>query len=106
MLASAGDDGTVGIWDIGTSKGVSVLRGHSKTVWSVSYNSNGNILASGGADERVVLWDVQSAFADKNRVARPQDHQLGSYSTKKTPVSLVKFTRKNLLFTAGELREK
>lgn len=102
MLASAGDDSTIGIWDIGTSKGVSVLRGHTKTVWSLSYNSNGTLLASGGGDSKVILWNLPDALADKKSlVSKPGEHITGSYATKKTPVSYVQFSRRNLLFAAG-----
>ncbi len=106
MLASGGDDGLVGLWDIGTSKNVAALRGHSKTVWSVSYSTNGNILASGGGDEKVVLWDMQTALARNaaGQAIRPatSDHVMAAvFPTKKTPVSMVKFSRRNLLFCAG-----
>lgn len=107
MLASAGDDCTIGIWDIGTSKGISVLRGHTKTVWSLSYSANGNILASGGGDQKVILWNVQEALTEKKAVIGKQgEYMLGTYSTKKTPVSHVQFSRRNLLFAAGEYQNK
>jgi transcription initiation factor TFIID subunit 5 len=106
MLASGGDDGLVGVWDIGTSKNVAALRGHGKTVWSVSYSTNGNVLASGGGDEKVILWDMQQALAKSAsgaavRPATSEQVTAGIFPTKKTPVSLVKFSRRNLLFCAG-----
>ena len=87
---------------------MAALRGHSKTVWSVSFSTNGNILASGGGDDRVVLWDMSNALADKRNAAmRPAngDHVAGVYLTKKTPVSLVQFSRRNLLFCAGAIQQ-
>ena len=57
-LASAGDDGTVKLWEGATGKEQATLRGHSREVWSVAYSPDGKTLASGSWDGTVKLWDV------------------------------------------------
>ena len=36
------------------------LRGHSDSVWSVSYSPDGKHIVSGSRDRTVKIWDAQS----------------------------------------------
>jgi WD40 repeat protein len=56
-LASASDDKTVKLWDVGTGKELKTLNGDQDSVWIVSYSPDGKILASANANT-VKLWDV------------------------------------------------
>jgi transcription initiation factor TFIID subunit 5 len=56
------------------------------------------ILASGGADDCVKLWDVSKLDDDRPNIT---EQLLGSFSTKSTPVYSLHFTGKNLLLAAG-----
>ncbi len=64
LLASAGWDRTVRLWEVATGREVHVLRGHTGTVSSVGFTPDGRRLASTSLDltqwgrGEVKLWDV------------------------------------------------
>ena len=59
LLASAGFDGLVNIWDVATGKALHApLRGHEGRVLTVAWSPDGALLASGGTDTQIVLWNV------------------------------------------------
>src|SRR6185312_4871899 len=59
LLASGSDDGTIIIWNAvtGLREGES-LRGHTKSVTSVSWSPDGSHIASGSEDATVIIWDA------------------------------------------------
>jgi WD40 repeat protein len=57
-LASGSRDGTVGLWDVTTGRGLTRLSGHASFVYAVAFSPDGRTLASGGAGGTVKLWDV------------------------------------------------
>ena len=59
-LASAGEDGTVRLWDAASGKPQAVLKGHTGAVASVAFSPDGSRLASAGGDGAVRLWDAVS----------------------------------------------
>lgn len=58
IFASAGEDGTVKLWNAKPATLISTLTGHTGRVTSVSFHPQGKILASAGEDGTVKLWDV------------------------------------------------
>jgi WD40 repeat protein len=60
------------LWDLASSKEITVLKGHRGPVWSVAYAPEGNLLASAGTDGTIRFWDPVSG---RERVAF--DWQLG-----------------------------
>jgi WD40 repeat protein len=64
LLASAGDDMRVRLWDAATGEAVGdVLQGHTDWVMSVTFSPDGSLLASGARDRKIILWDVATGTA-------------------------------------------
>jgi WD40 repeat protein len=63
-LASAGADGTVRLWDVGTRRALDQpLEGHNGVAYGVAFSPDGKTLASAGADGTARLWDVGTRSA-------------------------------------------
>src|SRR5215203_3226186 len=61
LLASAGEDKTVRLWDVETGKPHGEpLKGHTDWVSGVAFSPDGELLASASRDSTVRLWDVES----------------------------------------------
>jgi WD40 repeat protein len=94
LLASAGSDRMVKLWDASTGAERGTLRGHSAAVNAVAFTPDGHLLASAGEDGTVRLWDpfsrqerqtIQAHREAINGVAFTPDGQtLASASTDRT----------------------
>jgi RNA polymerase sigma factor (sigma-70 family) len=60
ILASAGADGTIRLWDVGDGKTKAILRGHTGPVRALASSRDGGVLASAGEDGTILLWDLGS----------------------------------------------
>lgn len=58
-LASGRVDGTVVIWDLDTMGVARKLRGHSKSISSLSWSRCGRYLLSACQGWKAILWDLQ-----------------------------------------------
>ncbi len=57
LVAGAGDDGAVHVWDASTGAPLAALR-HDGPVRTVAFSPNGQLLASGSADGTARVWSV------------------------------------------------
>ena len=59
LLASAGWDNTIKLWDVKTGKEILSINAHTKGVNSVCFNSDDKMLASASFDKTIKLWDIE-----------------------------------------------
>jgi WD40 repeat protein len=60
LVASAGRDGLVLVWDVDTGKLRLRLAAHHGAAIALAFAPGGGMLASGGADKLIRLWDLAS----------------------------------------------
>jgi eukaryotic-like serine/threonine-protein kinase len=72
-LASASNDRTVRLWDVGDGQTIQVYP-HQDVVWPLLFTQDGAALLSAGFDGRIYLWDIQ----EHGRALRGQQSDLWS----------------------------
>jgi WD40 repeat protein len=74
LLASAGADRVVALWDVTNPDRpiqVAKVAEHRRSVRTVAFRPDGCMLASGGRDRMVILWDVSRARLVRQAVLTP-----------------------------------
>jgi WD40 repeat protein len=60
LLAAAGEELDIRLWDVTTGKVRRVLKGHARGTINVAFHPDGTRLASGSYDRTARLWDVST----------------------------------------------
>lgn len=60
LMASAGGDSTVILWNYRTGEQVRTIKGLNGYVYAVAFSPDGSLLATGGWDGEVRLWNVHN----------------------------------------------
>ncbi|MDE0634261.1 MAG: hypothetical protein OXI43_00210 [Candidatus Poribacteria bacterium] len=60
ILVCGDKNGEIHFWDVTTRKPINKYIGHAYSITCISFNSDGNVLASGSGDETVRLWDTNT----------------------------------------------
>ncbi|WP_240957663.1 pentapeptide repeat-containing protein [Streptomyces chilikensis] len=60
QLLSVGSDGGARVWDAEAGEGRHILRGHGRSITSVSFSSDGRHLAAAAKDGSVGVWEART----------------------------------------------
>ncbi|CAA7258673.1 unnamed protein product [Cyclocybe aegerita] len=117
-LATAGEDLAVNLWDLGSGKRIKKMTGHTSSIYSLAFSAESSLLVSGGADWTVRCWDVKGAGGARTTAQKNGSVVNGSrgygeeesletadlletFPTKRTPITNVQFTSRNLCLVGG-----
>ncbi|MEL7357913.1 MAG: AAA-like domain-containing protein [Cyanobacteria bacterium J06560_6] len=63
LLVSALADGTLSIWDLSSQERLRTLWGHDSALNAVAVSPDGRLIASGGRDRKIILWNLPAILA-------------------------------------------
>ena len=81
LLATAGSDSLVKLWNLETGQELATLTGHKAEIFSLAFSPDGRTLVSGSADRTAIFWDVVTG----RRFAQLEAHSDYVYSVAFSP---------------------
>jgi WD40 repeat protein/serine/threonine protein kinase len=60
LLAAAYRDGEVRLWEVGNWREIASFQAHLNFAFGLAFSPDGNLLATGGADHVIKIWDVNA----------------------------------------------
>ena len=88
MIASAGADQTIKLWDVSSGMLIRTFTGHKGRILDISFSSSGDTLASSGIDRTIRLWNTNSG----NKIAAFRDDDFYPSSAYIHPHSRIVFS--------------
>ena len=94
-------DNTILVWDLPTGGVLVELKGHAGCVYSLAFSQDDNILASGGLDNCVKLWDMRLILNSSESERVSSNFLIKSFYTKSSAINMLFFNYSNVLIAAG-----
>jgi WD40 repeat protein len=92
FLASCSSDATIAIWDCGNRRQMARLNGHTQALRSVSFSSDGMLLASNGMDGELRIWRHDTDWKKWTQTAHESENPSGFW-----PPTIAFHPSKNIL---------
>ncbi|MEX1000723.1 MAG: caspase family protein [Crocinitomicaceae bacterium] len=112
LIATAGADHKIVLWDVLTGKQFGVLLGHEKAVTEVKFLADGNQIVSSSLDSTLKIWDISSqkrittyrfSYPLGGFQLRPEHNQLAVIGERVEIIDLSTGNRKPFEFKAQHL---
>lgn len=59
MSGSGG--GVIKLWDLETHNCINTIQAHQDWIWTIKFNSSGDLIATASADNSIRLWDMHTS---------------------------------------------
>jgi len=84
LIASAGGDGLVKVWDVNSGENECTLDNHEDRVWALAVHPDTNMIVSGSGDSTVTFWkdtsaETQTATNEATLKLIEQEQELDNY---------------------------
>jgi len=122
-LASASTDLSISLWDLASGRKIKSMMGHTAPINSLAFTACTTMLISGSSDWTVRCWDVKGAGGTKPKTLKLNGTEedalangsldekedvkeqtvdlLVTFPTKRTPITNVQVTPRNLVLVSG-----
>lgn len=71
LLATAGDDHSIAVWNVADGHVRQTLSGHLDCVRTLAFSQDGTVLASSGNDRRILFWDATTGERTRDFASLP-----------------------------------